>query len=392
MTKHFGMKLAAWIAGLGLLTLGPAFAQTGAIEGVVKGADGKGLQNAMIYIERTDIKGNYKVKTNKKGEFFHAGLPLGNYTVKCEVNGQIVDQVGNVRTRLGDPVPVNFDLQAQMAKQQAAQKAAETGQMTEEMKRDMSPEQKAAMDKALKERSAAMAKNKALNDAFNGGMEAMKGGQWDTAIEQFSKASEMDPKQHVIWAQLADSYNGLAKSKTGAESDAASLKAIEAYGKAIELKPDDASYINNNALTLARVKKYAEAQTELEKAAALNPAGAGQYFFNLGAIYTNTGQYEPAANAFKRAMEAQPPYPEAFYQYAMSITSKATVKADGTTVYPDEMKVALQKYLELNPTGGNADAAKSFLEAMGAKVDTTYSNPAAKKKGAAPAPAPVKKK
>lgn len=386
--KNLSMKLATWLVGLGM-TLGSAMAQTGAIEGIVKGGDGKGLQGAMIYIERTDIKGNYKVKTNKKGEFFHAGLPLGTYTVKCEVEGKIVDQVGNIRTRLGDPIPVNFDLQQQMARQQAMQKAAESGQVTEEMKRDMSPEQKAAMEKAMKERSAAMAKNKALNDAFNGGMEAMKAGQWDAAIEQFNKASEMDPKQHVIWAQLADSYNGLAKAKTGAESDAASAKAVEAYSKAIELKPDDASYINNNALTLARLKKYAEAQTELEKAAALNPAGAGQYFFNLGAIYTNTGQYDPAAVAFKKAMEAVPPYAEAFYQYAMSITGKATVKADGTTVYPDDMKLALQKYLEVAPEGPNAATAKTFLEAMGAKVDTTYSNPAAKqapKKGAAPAP------
>ena len=38
----------------------------------------------------------------------------------------------------------------------------------------MTPEQKAALEKATKERQAAMAKNKELNDAFNAGMEAMK--------------------------------------------------------------------------------------------------------------------------------------------------------------------------------------------------------------------------
>ena len=43
----------------------------------------------------------------------------------------------------------------------------------------MSAEQKAALEKATKERQAAMAKNKALNDAFNAGMEAMKTKQWD---------------------------------------------------------------------------------------------------------------------------------------------------------------------------------------------------------------------
>ena len=30
---------------------------------------------------RTDIKGNYKCKTNKKGHYFYNGLPLGTYNI-----------------------------------------------------------------------------------------------------------------------------------------------------------------------------------------------------------------------------------------------------------------------------------------------------------------------
>jgi hypothetical protein len=129
-------------------------AQTSQIEGVVKGEDGQGLKDALIKIERTDIKGNYKVKTNKKGNYLHAGLPLGQYNVAVEVNGKVVDTVNGVRTRLGEPSVVNFDLQALKAKQAAMTKAAETGQLTQEQARDMSPEQKAAIEKAMKERAA----------------------------------------------------------------------------------------------------------------------------------------------------------------------------------------------------------------------------------------------
>ena len=39
-------------------------------------------------VTRTDIKGNYKVKTDKKGHYFHAGLPLGQYNVILEVEGK----------------------------------------------------------------------------------------------------------------------------------------------------------------------------------------------------------------------------------------------------------------------------------------------------------------
>ena len=137
----------------------PAFAQTSSLAGVVKGEDGKPLKDAIIKIERKDIKGNYKTKTNKKGEYIHAGLPLGTYKLTIEVEGKDRDSVDNVRTRLGDPTEINFDLQAQRARQQELQAAAQSGQLTKEQERGMSAEQKAAMEKALKDREQAISKN-----------------------------------------------------------------------------------------------------------------------------------------------------------------------------------------------------------------------------------------
>ena len=129
-----------------------AWGQTSSITGEVKGEDGKPLKDAWIKIDRTDIKGHYKVKTNKKGEYFHAGLPLGIYTVTLEVDGKVRDQMKGVRTTMGDPKPVNFDLQGQKKQQDAQQAAAAPGTLTKEQARDMTPEQKAAMEKAMKER------------------------------------------------------------------------------------------------------------------------------------------------------------------------------------------------------------------------------------------------
>src|SRR5581483_5277478 len=99
-------------------------------------------------------------KSDKKGEFIHAGLPLGTYDVSIEINGKTIDQLTarNVRTRLGDPTPVDFDLAGFKKKSDALNAAAASGTLTKEQARDMSPEQKAAMEKAMKEREQAMAK------------------------------------------------------------------------------------------------------------------------------------------------------------------------------------------------------------------------------------------
>jgi tetratricopeptide (TPR) repeat protein len=364
-------------------------AQTSSIEGVVKGEDGQPLKDALVNIDRKDIKGHYQVKTKKKGDYFHAGLPLGTYKISVVVDGKERDSVDNVKTRLGDPLPVNFDLQGQKVKQEANAKAMETGQLTQEQARDMTPEQKAALEKQVKERAGAMAKNKALNDAFNQGMEALKTKQYDAAVEQFNKAAEMDAKQNVIWGQLAETYTEMGKTKTGAEKDAALNKAAEAYVKAIELQPNDASYHNNYALALARLNKFPEMEAELNKAVQLDPANAGRYYYNMGAVLVNSNQTVPACAAFDKAIAADAFYADAHYQKAMCLTSKATITADGKTTFPDGTAQEFQKYLELKPDGPFAESAKGMLQAMGAKIETEYRNPNA------PAPkkaAPQKKK
>lgn len=366
------------LSAVGTLVLSlVSFGQTSSLEGDVKGEDGQPLKGALVKIERKDIRGNYKVKTDKKGHYFHAGLPLGTYRIVLEVDGKDRDVVDNVRTRLGDPTAVNFDLQAQKQKQEALSRAAETGQLTREQARDMSPEQKAAIEKAMKEREASMKKNKELNEAFNTGMAALQAKQFDAAVASFTKASELDPNQHVVWAQLAESLVGQAGTKTGAESEALMTKGLDSYQKAMALKPDDAAYHNNFALALAKAKKFDEAQAELSKAAQLDPPNAGRYFYNLGAVLVNTGNTDPAGEAFKKAIEADPNYADAQYQYGIYLIAKAQVGADGKVTPVPGTREAFEKYLQLKPDGPFADSAKAMLDSMSSAVDTKYQNPSA---------------
>jgi tetratricopeptide (TPR) repeat protein len=367
----------------------------------VKGEDGAPKVKAVVKILRTDIKGNYKCETNKKGHYFYNGLPLGTYNITVEIDGKEMDGVNGVRTKLGDPTPVNFDLQkiaqsraANNAKMNAA--AAGTGPgLSKEQERGMSKEDKEKYEKAMKDREASMKKNKELNDAFSTGLAEMQAGaaaaaspeerakHYAAAVDSLTKASELDPKQVAVWAQLADAHVNAATGKTGAEFDAEMGKGIECYNKALELNPSDAATHNNFALALGKAKKFPEMQAELQKAAELDPPKAGQYYYNMGAMMVNAGQAEPAGQAFKKAIELDPKHADSYYQLGVYLIGKASFAADGKVTPVEGTVQAFQKYLELAPTGQFADSAKGMLASMDTKVDTSYKNPNA---------APAKKK
>ena len=190
----------------------------------------------------------------------------------------------------------------------------------------------------------------------------------------------MAPDQSVIWANLGDAEVNLSKTKTGAEHDDALNKAMDAYKKTLELKPDDAGVHNNYALALAQSKKFDEAQAELAKAAQLDPPSAGKYYYNLGALLVNNNQSEPAGAAFKKAIDADPNYADAQYQYGIYLIGKAKLGADGKYDPVPGTREAFQKYLELKPDGPFADSAKGMLASLSGAVDTSYQNPAATKK------------
>lgn len=377
------MKRVVWVISGFALFAGLSLAQVTAINGEVKGEDGKPLRDALIKIERKDIRGNYRVKTNKKGEYYYGGLQIGTYDITLEVNGKDVDKVQNVRTTLGEPRTVNFNLQEIKKRQEALARAAETGQLSEEQARGLSAEQRAALEKATKERQKALEKNKALNDAFNTAMQALEAKQFDTAVAAFVKASEIDPTQHVVWAHLGDAYIGLAQTKTGADRETAMNQGLEAWSKAISLAPNDAGYHNNYALALARADKFPEAEAELQKAAEIDPPNAGKYYYNLGALLVNSGKNEPAAQAFKKAIEADPNYAEAHYQYGLTQMAKAETTADGKIIPPPGTREQFEIYLKLAPNGPNAAASQAMLQTIDSQIQTTYTNPNA--------PAPAKK-
>lgn len=376
-------SLAAIAAGLAFLAIG-AFAQMTAIEGIVKGPDGKAVDGAEIHITRTDIKGDYKTKTDKKGHYMHMGLQVGTYDVEVLIDGKTVSKQSKIRTSVAEPTSVNFDLgaaqQANARNQAALQQAVATGQITDDMRRSMSKEQIAAMEKQIQEQSERIKKNKALNDAFNEGMNDLQGKQYEAAVAAFQKAGELDPTQLAVWTNMAEACSHNADGKTGADFDSNMQKALAAHVKALALKPDDAGLHNNYALALAKAHRFDEAQVELKKAADLDPPNGGKYYYNLGALLVNSGQAQPAGDAFKKAIELTPTYADAYYQYGITLLGQAKTDPTGKVIPAPGTVEAFQKYLELQPNGPNAQSAKDMLASLGSSIQTTFTDPNAKKK------------
>lgn len=352
----------------------PAAAQTTTIEGVVKGPDGMPLQGAIVKIERTDIKGNYPVKTDKKGHYGHYGLPLGTYDITVLVNGEVKDQMRGIHTNFSMPITQNFDLKA------AAAAAAAGAPSEAEATKGMTPEQKKAYEQATKAREEQLAKNKELNDEYTAGKDALDAKMYDAAIEHLNKAAMLDDKQVAIWSSLAEAYAGLAGTKNGADASAAYDKCFEAYRKAIELKPDDPGYYNNYALDLAKDNKMDEAKVNLDKAIKLDSANSAKYYYNMGALLVNHGQNDAAGDDFKRCIDADPKYADCDYQYGVTLTAKATTDATGKITPAPGTIEALQKYLDLQPNGAHAQEAKELIAQLGGSVSTTFSTPNSKSK------------
>jgi tetratricopeptide (TPR) repeat protein len=375
--KSFAFSAFAFL----LLTL-PAFAQMTTVEGEVKGPDGKPLAGAVVKFDRTDIKGSYTVKTDKKGKYGHYGLPMGTYDVSVLQESKVVDQTKGVHTSYSKGQTVDFDL----AKSAAADGAGAAAGPSD-TERGMSKEQKADFEKKNKDREAQLAKNKELNDAFQAGKAALDAKQYDQAIEAFTKASTLDDKQVVVWSGLADALVASAAAKP-AQSAELYEKGFDAYKKAIELKPDDAAYYNNYAIALAKDKKLDDAKTNLDMAAKLDPPGAGKYFYNMGALLVNGGQNDAAGEEFKKATVADPNYADAQYQYGVYLASKAKTDPSGKIIAEPGTIEALQKYVELKGPGCASatatsappgcelvGAAKEMATQLGGTLSTTYQTP-----------------
>ena len=176
------------------------------------------------------------------------------------------------------------------------------------------------------------------------------------------KAYEVRPLAGLLWAYLGDAYRGAKKYP----------EAIEAYQKALAITPNSGVYHNALADAYAKAGQTDKAIAEWNTAAQVEPANAATYYFNEGAILTNAGKVDDANAAFDKVIQIDPKKADAYYWKGVNLTAKMTTGKDNKVIAPPGTAEAFNKYLELDPSGKYADAAKQMLETIGASIQTTY--------------------
>ena len=349
-----------WVvcAVLAVATAGalPLFGQTGGLTGDVKDEKGNPMIGSMIVIERQEIRGTYKVKTDKHGHYVYVGLPLGTYKITLQdLNGRALTWHGNVHVGMGDPTVHDFD----MAKERS--EAAKQQQANPEMKKQLEQQ---------KQESEKMA---GLKQAFDQAQALFADKKYAEAAAAYEQAVPLAKEKNlvVILGHLGEAYDKAHQFD----------KAAETYQKAIALDPSDADLHNSLGSVLAQSNKIPEAQAEFQKSAQLNPAGSSRAYFNLGAVLYNTGKMDDAAAAFKKAVEIDPNYADAYALEGRALMGKLTLGPDGKTVIaPPGTVEALQTYLKLAPNGPYAAEVQGDLQVIQTSVQTEYKSEKKKKK------------
>lgn len=395
------LRKLAFTSSFVLLATASAWAQTATLQGDVKDQNGQPVKGAVIDLTRTDIKGHYSVKSDKKGHWLYTGLPgASTFDITCMIEGKAVDKVSNVKANYGDDnPPINFNTGRMAAAAAAQAQANQSGQASSEQERGMSKEQKEQYEAALKKNSEAIKKNKELNDTYNAGRAALAAAGTDTdpakkkadyqaAVDKFNAANQLDANQVAIWTSLGEAYDGLGKASTGDDRNKALDQAAEAYKHSLTVTTKEPQSPQNQAAVYNQLgniygmeKKMPEAEEALNKAAQLDPGMAAKANFNMGANLVNSGQPEKAADFFKKATDADPNYAEAWYQYGSLLMMQGKVDPKtGQQTYPPDTATALKKYLEIQPSGPHAQEASAMLQALGEKVQTNVTVPGASTK------------
>lgn len=372
MRKLHAISLLVVFLGLFLGWAAPLRAQTGALEGGVKGMDGQPMAGVTIEIERTDIKMHFETKTDDKGYYVYMGLPAGNarYNVTVIRDDNRLWTLRDIRLESGGFRRLDIDLQKERQLQEQ--------QLTEEQKEQIEEQRKAVAKvqslrenfdlgrQLLDEPSAQLICSRrcpegspptCLTECEAQAAQGLQTMAYLEAIAAFQRAAEADPSQFAVWAQLGRAYSLAEQPEKG----------IEAYQKAIALKPEEAGTYNNLGQLYVKVGRTEEARKAFETAAQVNPAQAGQFYYNLGVTFYNGGDLAAAVEPLRKATEIEPKRADAFYLLGVCLFGTAETKIEGDVVKMElkpGTREAFEQYLALEPNGRFTNDAKAMLEAI----------------------------
>ena len=154
-------------------------------------------------------------------------------------------------------------------------------------------------------------------------------GQLSAVVKQAQSLTKEYPEAFIIWNIL-----GASTAQIGMLDEA-----IDAYKKAISLKPDYAEAYSNLGVTLKDQGKLDEAIEAYNKALSLKSDYAEAYS-NLGVTLKDQGKLDEAIEAYKKSISLKPDYAEAYSNMGVALKDQGKM---------DEAIEAHKKSISLKP-------------------------------------------
>jgi len=302
------------MAVLAVLWPAPALAQVGGVSGRVVDATGKPAPDVDVVLDSPAGLPTLKLKTNAKGEYFAAGVQIGDYRITA-TKGTLTARIPRTSVRLGQPTLIP-DLKLGTGGAAAAD-----------------PNDPAAKKAA----ELALARKNAEN--------ALDAGNFDEAIAGFTKVAAETPK-------CVNCYVSIGRAQLGKKDQAA---AEAAFKQAIEADPTKADGYNELAALYNTQKKFDLANQMSTKAGELMASSGGGdpvAVFNQGVILWNQGKAAEAQAQFEKVTQLDPRMADAHYFLGMTLVNQNKMP---------EAKKAFDTYMSLAPTGSHADEVKALL-------------------------------
>jgi|SRR5215213_1665309 len=357
---RFKSPLLAFAFAILLTACASADAQVLQISGKVtlKQADGSvvPVSGAQIDIYRTDIKWEAQVKTNKRGEYMHAGIPfVGTFTIAVSAPGAHPDYIRDVKLsqkpdndfelQPGDGSRLTLD-QIKAANASGARAAGGGNAAPSESKDDKAKrEEMIRKNREIEEGNKKIGEaNETINRTFKAGNDAFTAKNYDAAITAYNEglAAREEPalysnKSIALRMRGAERFNSVVTSQDQAAKlagmDAAKkdwADAAEAAKKAMDMMSampvptetvEKSKYDQNK---LAALASYAEAMrlvgTKVDQSRAdeafqvyneyamqeIDPAKKAQRTADAAKILFDAGKFDRAIEEYRKILATDP--------------------------------------------------------------------------------------
>jgi tetratricopeptide (TPR) repeat protein len=211
--------------------------------------------------------------------------------------------------------------------------------------------------------SAGAQNTETLTAVYN---QAMYAKEWPRAITLAQQlVAQQATSLNLRLLANAQLYSGAADAAlaTNEQALAAAEKEKPAEGRPMnEWKDGLAEIYIGKGNALLKLKRTAEAIETYNQAAGL-ASNAGRAYFNICAVYYNSGNTQDSAAACRKCVQADPTRANAWYILGSDLFADAPID-NGKVVATAETREALEKYLALAPDGPHAADVKAMLQML----------------------------